>query len=159
MTFGKPVHCAGFFFTNSLLIVFFLIYNKYIEERKMANELPLSKSEITHYTNYWCKSKGISAKDLEIHPQADDVVLLVNIREAAWHMYNSKEQGVWSAYWGWVYSKKFPLKKKHLKKLQAVTEAALQRHKLKQQAGEKIRQMRVRHLTTIVNKPPVHNKG
>ena len=111
----------------------------------MAN-LPLSQSEITHYTNLWCRSKGISAKDLEKHPQADDLVLLINIREATWHMLNSQEQGVWAAYWGWVYTKKFSLKNKHIKKLEAITYQALARYNNLEQARKKIK---VRRLTTI----------
>ena len=111
----------------------------------MAQE-PLSHSEITHYTNLWCRSKGISAKDLENHPQADDLVLLINIREATWHMLNSQEQGVWAAYWGWVYTKGYSLKNKHINKLESVTYQALTRYNQIQQARKKIK---VRRLTTI----------
>jgi hypothetical protein len=112
----------------------------------MANNEPLSKSEITHYTNMWCRSKGISAKDLESHLQADDLVLLINIREATWHMLNQQEQGVWAAYWGWTYTKKFSLKKKHIKKLEIITFQALSRYNQIEQARQKIK---VRRLTTI----------
>ncbi len=37
-----------------------------------------SNSELNHLTNYWCRTLGIHSKDLVEHPQADDVVLLVN---------------------------------------------------------------------------------
>lgn len=112
----------------------------------MAQQDQLSKSEITHYTNMWCRSKGISVKDLESHPQADDLVLLINIREATWHMLNQQEQGVWAALWGWVYTKGYSLKQKHIKKLETITYQSLTRHKQLEQARSKIR---VRRLTTI----------
>lgn len=94
----------------------------------MAHTQTLSKSEITYYTNYWCKSKGISAKDLEAHPQIDDVVLLINYRDSMWSKLNKSEQAHWGAVWDWCYHRKFALKKKHLKKFESIIQEANQRH-------------------------------
>jgi hypothetical protein len=88
----------------------------------------LSKSEIQHYTNYWCKTKGISIKDIESHPRADDIVLLVAFRDAMWDKLNLSEQGCWAGYWNSVYKKKNKLKIKGLNKLEQITITATQRH-------------------------------
>jgi hypothetical protein len=104
----------------------------------------LGQSQIKHYTNLWCQSRGIQAEDLENHPQADDVVLLIKIREQFWNFLNKSEQGVWSAYWSSVYHKKFALKKNALTKLELITNSAIfkQQQQAKRQAT--IRAMRNR---------------
>ena len=95
---------------------------------------PLSHSELAHYTNYWCKCKGISIKDIESHIRADDVVLLVAFRDAMWDKLNRSEQGSWAGYWNSVYFKKNKLKNKALKKLEQITITATDRlHKLQTQ--------------------------
>lgn len=106
----------------------------------MATENKLSPSEIIHYTNYWCRSKGISTKDLESHPQIEDVMLLLKFREGMWSKLNRSEQAHWGAYWNWCYHRKFLLKKKHLKKLELITEEATQRHLIKIIKQSKARQ-------------------
>lgn len=91
-------------------------------------EYKLSISELNHYTNLWCREKGIHAIDLEKHPQADDIVLMLKWREEMWHKLNKSEQAVWGAYWNHVYFKKFPLHKKALKKFEQITITASDRH-------------------------------
>jgi len=88
----------------------------------------LSQSELTHYTNYWCKTKGISIKDIESHPRADDIVLLVAFRDEFWNKLNKFEQASWAGYWSSVYVKKNKLKKKALDKLENIIITANQRH-------------------------------
>lgn len=88
----------------------------------------LSKSELEHYTNYWCKSKGISSKDLTEHPRIDDIILLLAFREAMWIKLNKAEQGCWSGYWSSIYHKRNRLKGKALKKLEQITITAENRH-------------------------------
>jgi hypothetical protein len=102
----------------------------------------LSINEINHYTNLWCREKGIHAKDLEEHPQADDVVLLINFRDAFWNIMTPAEQGVWAAYWGWTYSKALSLKKKHLKKLENIGNSLAFRQQQQAQRLEKIKVLR-----------------
>ena len=92
----------------------------------------LSPTETIHYTNYWCKSKGIRADDLILHKQVDDVVLLVKYRDAMWSVLNKSEQAHWGAVWSWCYHHKFPLKKKHLAKLALITAQATSRQEEKQ---------------------------
>lgn len=91
-------------------------------------KLPLTARELTHYTNMWCKSKGITSADLDKHPQADDVVLMLKWREEMWHKLNASEQAVWGAYWNIVYNKKRALYKKALNKLEQITITASDRH-------------------------------
>ena len=108
--------------------------------------LTLSSTEVTHYTNLWCREKGIHSKDMEKHPQADDVVLLVRWREEMWQKLTKSEQSFWSALWSWTYHRKYSLKKKHLTKLEKITLQATDRHLknivIKAQQQQKIRQLR-----------------
>jgi hypothetical protein len=94
----------------------------------MANTLPLTTSELNHYTNLWCREKGIHAKDLTAHPHADDVVLMLRIREDMFDKFNASERAVWGAYWNTIYHKRRPIHKKALKKLEQITITASDRH-------------------------------
>lgn len=107
----------------------------------------LTVSEITHYTNLWCRQQGIHAKDLENHPQADDVVLLVKIRQDLWHLMDSSDRGVWSAYWDWTYYKAHHLKKKHLTKLDKIIQGTIFRQQRKLANIEKIKAIRAKAQT------------
>lgn len=111
-----------------------------------TNNVPLSANELNHYTNLWCRERGIHSKDLEKHPRADDIVLLLRFREELWHKLNRSEQGCWAGYWSSVYKKRNALKSKALNKLEQITITANDRHlkalinKAKQR--QKIRQLR-----------------
>jgi hypothetical protein len=75
---------------------------------------------IQHQTNYWCRTKGIHSIDLEQHPQADDIVLLIGFRDEFYTKLTYSEQGTFNGIWGMVYNKRFPLKAKHLGKLEKI---------------------------------------
>ena len=94
----------------------------------MANTHPLTTAELTHYTNLWCRERGIHSKDLTAHPHADDVVLMLRWREEMWLKLNKSEQAVWGAYWNTVYHKRHPIHKKALTKLEQITITASDRH-------------------------------
>lgn len=94
----------------------------------MDAQIPLTKDELRHYTNYWCKTKGISSKDLDTHPRADDLTLLIAFRDAMWDKLNQKERGCWAGYWSSIYVKKNKLKPKALNKLEQITITATDRH-------------------------------
>lgn len=102
----------------------------------------LSRSEITHYTNLWCRQKGIYSRDLESHPRADDVVLLIKLRDDLWDVLDASDRAVWSAYWGWAYHKAFALKKKHLTKLEKIIQGAILRQQRHQTIVEKIKALK-----------------
>lgn len=84
---------------------------------------------------YWVRSKGLKHKDLSVHPQIDDVILLVKVRDAQWNKFNRSEQAQWGAIWNWTYHKQMPLKKKHITNIeQAIinSEDRYLRHQTKQ---------------------------
>lgn len=109
-------------------------------------ETALTKQELQHYTNLWCRQKGIHSKDLEKHLQADDVVLLIKWREEMWDKLDKSEQGFFAALWSYAYTNKCSLKQKHLTKLEKITIQATNRHLknmvIKAQQKQKIRQLR-----------------
>jgi hypothetical protein len=86
----------------------------------MSYETNLSASEKIHLTNKWCQSIGIKSKDLDSHPQIDDVIILINFRNEFWQDMDKSEQGIWAAYWSWVYHKQVPIKKAWLIKLETI---------------------------------------
>jgi hypothetical protein len=104
----------------------------------------LSNSEKTHYTNLWCREKGIHASDLEKHPQADDVVLLIKFREQLWPYMEKSEQGVWAALWSWTYTRQLALKKKHLQQLENIGNSVNFKQTKQAQRQATIRAMRKR---------------
>jgi hypothetical protein len=104
----------------------------------------LSQKEIKHYTNLWCHEKGIYASDLEKHPQADDVVLLIKFREQLWLHMDRSEQGSWAALWSWTYTRGLALKKKHLEQLEKIGNSVAFKQAKQQQRQATIRAMRNR---------------
>lgn len=106
----------------------------------------MAQALIDGITNYWCRTKGIQSKDLEKHPQIDDVILLINYRDAMWDKLTRNEQSFWGALWNISYVNKFALKRKHLKKLEIITVEANKRHLAKiiteAKTKQRIRQLR-----------------
>lgn len=98
---------------------------KQIEQNRLSQVQAFEQSQ---FVGYWAKTKGITQKDLTDHPQIDDVILLVKWRDVMWDKLNPAEQAVWGAYWGYTYSKRKPLKRKSLDKLEQITITASQRH-------------------------------
>lgn len=92
--------------------------------------------------NSWCYSIGIRNSELTSHKNIDDVILLYNIRKEGWAFMNSKERGIWSAYWGFVYHEDKPLSKKGLKKIEHVLETVIIRQQVLEQSRLKIKQQR-----------------
>jgi len=109
---------------------------------KENNYGPLSNREKAHYTNWWCKTIGIKSRDLDSHPQIDDVILLIRWHQECWMDSNKSQRGVWSGYWSVVYHHQFPLKAKALKKLEATTQEIITRQQARQLKQIKIRQLR-----------------
>lgn len=122
----------------------------------MDNNFPLSISELNHYTNLWCREKGIHAIDLEKHKQADDVVLLVLFREQFWRDMTKAQQGSWAAFWSYSYTHKKPLKQKHLKKLENISYSAINTRHFKeiQKAEQRQRIKALRQNTTVATQNP-----
>jgi hypothetical protein len=72
----------------------------------------------TYYTNVWIKTKGLTIRDITNHPQIDDAILLVKIRDEYWTFFNASNKGLWAALWNRVYHLQFNLKQKHLTQLE-----------------------------------------
>ena len=106
----------------------------------MANELPLTQAELNHYTNLWCREKGIHSKDLESHPRADDLVFLIKIKEGIWSDITLGNKKSWECIWDWCYHLKKPLKAKHIKKLEHISINAYNTSKFKAQRKAEQRQ-------------------
>ena len=101
-----------------------------------------TNSEIKFFTNYWCKTKGIHSRDLENHPQADDVVLMLKWRDDLWQLLNKSEQAIWGAYWNVVYHKRRKLTFKALTKLEKITINAIGRQQAVTTQRQRIKSLR-----------------
>jgi len=97
---------------------------------------------LEHYTNLFCKIKGFKARDLENHPFADDLVMLVILRDEYSEYFTQQQWYDWKCIWVWVYAKKFPLKNKHRKQLEEITIQADKAKTRHQNKLAKIRQLR-----------------
>lgn len=101
---------------------------------------------IQHQTNLFCWQRGIKAKDLESHPCADDLVLLIRLKEEFWEDITKSNKQSLDCFWHWVYNQKQPLRHKHLTKLQhiAINGTNTRHHKnIKlRQARMKIKQLK-----------------
>jgi hypothetical protein len=83
----------------------------------------------------WLRQSGrkITVTDLDSHPHIDDVITLLNIREALWHLMDQKEQACWGGYWSVVYQQKKPLQDRFWKKFNRIADN-IQQRQLKQSA-------------------------
>jgi hypothetical protein len=106
------------------------------------DNLPLTNREKAHYTNWWCRTIGIRSKDIDSHPQIDDVILLIRWHRECWLDSTKPQRGIWCGYWSAVYHKQLPLKAKALKKLEAATQDIITRQQARQLKQQRIRQLR-----------------
>ena len=83
----------------------------------------------------WLRQSGrkITVTDLDSHPHIDDVITLLNIREALWHLMDQKEQACWGGYWSVVSQQKKPLQDRFWKKFNRIADN-IQQRQLKQSA-------------------------
>ena len=96
--------------------------------KELMNLNLLTQSELkTYYTNVWVRTKGLKIRDITNHPQIDDAILLVKIRDEYWQFFNAGNKGLWAALWDKVYHLQFNLKAKHLKKLEQLVITATSR--------------------------------
>jgi hypothetical protein len=98
-----------------------------------------SNSELNHLTNYWCRTLGIHSKDLVEHPQADDVVLLVNFIKEYEKEFTPKQRIYVYIIWDWCYKQRKPLTRKYLKALEKIIYNIRHIRNLKSKATKKAR--------------------
>ena len=102
-------------------------------------------TSIEHYTNYWIRAKGINKRALESHPQIDDIILMLKVKDELWHIFNHSEQDIWNTYWHKVYLKNKPLHTKALKKLEQMTLTSIQRQNKIIEQRQLIKAMRLKY--------------
>ena len=90
----------------------------------------------------WAHGLGLKATDFESHPQADDIVTLLRIRQSLWDAMTSREQSCWGAYWGIVYKQHYPLNKKFWNKFTSITKQIDNRQHKQKQTRQKIVNLR-----------------
>lgn len=91
----------------------------------------------------WLRKRGITLDDLDSHTQISDVITLIRIREELGHKFNLYEKGVWDAYWGIVYNKRFPLTKKFWNKFEQIVKNIDSRDQLIEQQRQYIKALRL----------------
>lgn len=106
----------------------------------------MAQSLIDGVTNYWCRTLGIHSKDLETHPQIDDVILLIKFIQEYGKEFTPKQRVYVYVIWDWCYNKRKPLSKKYLKALTKIghnlNHIRKEKQKHKQQARQKIKALR-----------------
>jgi hypothetical protein len=97
---------------------------------------------LEHYTNLWCWRRGFKASDLGSHPCADDLVLLIRLKDEL-GQYISNEDHCWlNGIWGMVYKRNFTLKNKHLDRISDITIKAVRQESRHNQQMAKIKKLR-----------------
>lgn len=83
-----------------------------------------SKAPVTvlDLTNYWCRTLGIHNKDLDTHPQIDDVIILIKFIKEYQKEFKAKQTVEIYMMWNSCYNKRKPLKIKYLKALLRIGE-------------------------------------
>jgi len=116
-----------------------LTHKQIIENQRIARQ----KLEQEQLVGYWTKKfSRISRKDLSEHPQIDDIIFLLKIRDNLGKHFNNKESGMWGFCWSYTYHKKMRLKGKHLKKLETLVTGINTRLEKQNIARQKIQALR-----------------
>ena len=90
-----------------------------MNKKELAQYQKKQALETEQLTGYWIKRHGISKKDLDTHPQIDDVLFLIKFRAEFWDM-NNQFKKLFDNAWNWVYKNQLPLKKNHLNNLKKI---------------------------------------
>ncbi len=88
----------------------------------------------------WLRKKGMTVKDLDSHPQVDDLITLITIREQLWYSMTHREQCSWGKYWDLVYQYKYPLSQKFWNKFNTIAKQIDNRQQTRQHIVENRKQ-------------------
>jgi hypothetical protein len=88
----------------------------------------------------WLRKKGMTVKDLDSHPQVDDLIILINIRDQLWYAMTHREQCSWGKYWDLVYQYQYPLTQKFWNKFNTIAKQIDNRQQTRQQIVENRKQ-------------------
>lgn len=94
----------------------------------------LKDTEQEQLVGYWIKRYGISKRDLDSHPQIDDLMLLIRWKAEFYYEGKAKHKSFFDNTWNWVYQGKLPLKAKQLRTLGYYAEGTI-RHRENLTAG------------------------
>jgi len=95
------------------------------------------------YIGYWVRQHGLKHKDLSKHPQIDDCIFLIKIRNSiVFNQFSRSEQASWGAIWNYVYHKQYPLKNKYINSMEQAVRKVLQRQENIKLLRNKIKQAR-----------------
>jgi hypothetical protein len=86
-------------------------------------ETHLSHRELQHYTNLWCKQQGFKNRELDNELTADNLVLLVIVKQDYWQHMDKSSKAVWNGLHSMLI-KSYPFKEKHLKSVEKIIEQA-----------------------------------
>ena len=81
----------------------------------------------------WLRGKGMKASDLDTHPQIDNLIALITIRDELWSSMTHREQCSWGKYWDLVYQYRYPLTNKFWNKFQTIAKNIDNRQQTRQQ--------------------------
>ena len=92
---------------------------------------------------YWAKKTyGVKARDFLSSEHWPDIQLLLSFRQEFDKEWNMVEHNNWSSLWGMVAQQGYPLKGKHLRKLENITQGILSRRQKRQEQRQKIKALR-----------------
>lgn len=81
----------------------------------------------------WLRKKGMKTSDLDTHPQIDNLIALITIREELWSSMTHREQCCWGKYWDLVYQYRYPLTNKFWNKFKRIATNIDNRQQTRQQ--------------------------
>ena len=112
-------------------------------QRETIEKQRVQDLEQRQLVGYWAKKKyGTNAKILLEHDNWRDVSLMLEYREEFQGNWNQKEHNTWASYWSLVVYKGFPLKGKHLRKLESIAQGILERRQKNHTQRQKIQALR-----------------
>ena len=102
--------------------------------------------ELEHLTRYWCRTLGIHSKDLEAHPQIDDVIILIKFIDEFGKELKPNQRVKTYLIWDYCYKQRHSLTKKYLNTLNRIGNQILfirnEKLKHKQKQRQKIKALR-----------------
>jgi hypothetical protein len=104
-------------------------------------ETSLTQREIQHYTNLWCKQQGFKNRELNNELTADNLVLLVIVKQEHWQYMDKKSKAVWNGLHSMLI-KGYPFKEKHLKSVEKIIEQATKTKQKDSVIKAKIKQLK-----------------
>ena len=116
------------------------------------NTITYQENQQNWQINKWIRANDISmtVADWDRHPRKDEITQLFLIRQQLWSRMTASERGLWSAYWGFVYKQRKPLRDKFWRRMAQIVKNIDQREQAQREQLQLIKQ--IRHKRTRKNK-------